>query len=46
MYRMVFGQNRQEDLVRFLVEQIPPECVSDIIDRCRLCLSPVVNIDG
>ena len=40
VYRMVFGQNRQEDLVRFLLEQIPQDRVAEIIDQCRLSLAP------
>jgi hypothetical protein len=39
-YRMVFGQNRQEDLLHFLMNQVPESRIAEIIDSCRLSLAP------
>ena len=41
LYRMVFGQNRQEDLVEYLTQQLPPEDVDGIVELCRIDLSPL-----
>jgi hypothetical protein len=40
VYRMVFGQNRQEDLVEFLMAGLPQEEVERISTLCRVDLSP------
>ncbi|MFO7903436.1 MAG: DEAD/DEAH box helicase [Planctomycetota bacterium] len=40
LYRMVFGQNRQEDLVDYLLTLVPPEEIDAMIERCRINLSP------
>jgi hypothetical protein len=40
LYRMVFGQNRQEDLVDFLVNNVAADEVERIVDLCRIDLSP------
>jgi len=40
LYRMVFGQNRQEDLVEFLLSRLPQEEVDQIVEVCRVDLSP------
>lgn len=40
IYRMVFGQNRQEDLVRFLLENLPEQSVEQFAEACRLSLAP------
>jgi len=40
LYRMVFGQNRQEDLVEFLLSRLPQEEVDQVVDLCRIDLSP------
>jgi len=40
LYRMVFGQNRQEDLVEFLLSQLPQEEVDQVVELCRVDLSP------
>ncbi|HVA47036.1 MAG TPA: DEAD/DEAH box helicase [Pirellulales bacterium] len=40
IYRMAFGQNRQEDLVRFLLEKVGEERVRQLIEACRLSLAP------
>jgi len=39
-YRMVFGQNRQEDLVRYLIDHVPEERIAEVVDLCRLSLAP------
>ncbi|QDU96261.1 helicase-related protein [Lignipirellula cremea] len=43
LYRMVFGQNRQEDLVDYLASHLPHEKVGSIVDLCRIDLSPPTN---
>lgn len=40
VYRMVFGQSRQEDLVQYLLRSLPPDRVADIVERCRISLAP------
>ena len=40
LYRMVFGQNRQEDLVEYLLARLPTQQVEKIVDLCRIDLSP------
>jgi hypothetical protein len=40
LYRMVFGQNRQEDLVNYLASRLPAAAVSRMLDLCRIDLSP------
>lgn len=40
LYRMVFGQNRQEDLVRYLLSRFSPEEAQNIAEMCRIDLSP------
>ena len=40
LYRMVFGQNRQEDLVEYLLSTLPTEEVERVVDLCRVDLSP------
>jgi hypothetical protein len=39
-YRMVFGQNRQEDLVSYLAARLPAEATWKLLDLCRLDLTP------
>ncbi len=46
LYRMVFGQNRQEDLVEYLAQQLPADRVEEIVDLCRIDLSPRTEFDG
>lgn len=41
LYRMVFGQNRQEDLVQYLLTRLPEAEVERIAELCRVDLSPV-----
>jgi hypothetical protein len=40
LYRMVFGQNRQEDLVEYLRTQLPADEIGQVIERCRVELAP------
>jgi hypothetical protein len=37
---MVFGQNRQEDLVGYLAARLPKDVVRGLLDLCRIDLSP------
>jgi hypothetical protein len=41
LYRMVFGQNRQEDLMAFLLSQFGPDAVERLGQEYRINLSPV-----
>ncbi|HKB38078.1 MAG TPA: helicase-related protein, partial [Gemmataceae bacterium] len=40
LYRMVFGQNRQEDLVSYLAARLPAEAIPPLLDLCRVDLTP------
>ena len=40
VYRMVFGQSRQEDLIRFLLTEIPEADLKEIIAELRVDLRP------
>jgi hypothetical protein len=40
LYRMVFGQNRQDDLVSYLAARLPAEAIPPLLDLCRVDLSP------
>ncbi len=40
VYRMVFGQSRQEDLVSYLLTQLPKEEIEEIVAQLRIDLSP------
>jgi hypothetical protein len=40
VYRMVFGQPRQDDLVEFLLRQLPREALASLLDQLRIDLSP------
>ncbi len=40
LYRMVFGQNRQDDLLEYLVSRHDPAEVERLVDICRIDLSP------
>jgi len=40
VYRMVFGQPRQEDLVSYLLSRVPEERVSSLGEQLRIDLSP------
>ena len=40
VYRLVFGQPRQEDLVEYLQQHIPADQLDDLIGRLKIDLSP------
>lgn len=40
VYRMVFGQPRQDDLVAYLLENLAPEELESALERARIDLSP------
>ena len=40
VYRMVFGQPRQDDLVEFLLRQLPRETLASRLDQLRIDLAP------
>lgn len=40
VYRMVFGQNRQEDLVRYLLDHVSPDRIAEMFEHCRISLVP------
>jgi hypothetical protein len=39
-YRMVFGQPRQEDMLEFLVNQVPSGNAAQIVARLQIRLEP------
>jgi len=41
VYRMVFGQPRQDDLISYLLSNLPKEKVDEITPKLRIDLSPV-----
>jgi len=42
LYRMVFGQNRQEDLIQYLSSHLSQEEAARLIDLCRIDLAPPI----
>ena len=40
LYRMVFGQPRQDDLVEFLRQRVPADVLENRLDRLKLDLTP------
>lgn len=40
VYRMVFGQPRQDDLLAYLVEQVPAEVLEEVADLLEIDLRP------
>jgi hypothetical protein len=40
VYRMAFGQSRQEDLIEYLKSRIPPDEVNRVAEELRIDLSP------
>jgi hypothetical protein len=40
LYRMVFGQHRQEDLIAYLRQRFSDEQIGKLVDICRIDLSP------
>ena len=43
VYRMVFGQPRQEDLVEYLLEHVSEEMLAGVLDELRVDLSPTAG---
>jgi hypothetical protein len=41
IYRMVFGQSRQEDLITYLLAQVPEEDREGIVAELQIDLSPI-----
>jgi hypothetical protein len=44
LYRMVFGQNRQEDLVEYLASRFDTEHMTNIMANCRVDLAPRADL--
>ena len=40
VYRMVFGQSRQEDLVSYLLTHVPEKEIAGIVEQLRIDLTP------
>ena len=40
VYRLVFGQPRQDDLVEYLLKHVPEDKLAELVDRLRINLSP------
>jgi hypothetical protein len=40
VYRMVFGQPRQDELLAYLRRTLTPEQIEDVADRLRIDLTP------
>ena len=45
LYRLVFGQLRQEDLLRFLTERLSPEKASEMAAQLPMNLEPPAEYD-
>jgi hypothetical protein len=45
-YRMVFGQPRQDDLVEFLLQQVPRADLREQLERLRIDLTPPAGARG
>ncbi len=43
-YRLAFGQPRQEELIEFLSERVPPDELNQLIESLRIDLTPPVHI--
>ena len=43
LYRMVFGQNRQEDLIAYLRGRFTDDEITNLIEDCRIDLSPQMS---
>jgi hypothetical protein len=46
IYRMVFGQSRQEDLITYLLAQIPEDRREQVVAELQIDLSPATSIQG
>jgi hypothetical protein len=44
LYRMVFGQNRQEDLVAYLASRLSEAEIDNVVSQCRIDLSPASDL--
>lgn len=44
VYRMVFGQPRQEDLISYLLAYVPREKINELGEQLRIDLSPPINL--
>jgi len=40
VYRLVFGQPRQDDLVAYLIQHVPKDSLDELVKRLRIDLSP------
>jgi len=40
VYRLVFGQPRQDDLIEYLQQHIPADQLEDLVGRLKIDLSP------
>ena len=40
VYRLVFGQPRQDDLVEYLIQHVPKDSLDDLVGRLKINLSP------
>lgn len=45
LYRMVFGQARQEELLAFLQSRVPEDALHSLASRLRIDLSPLARAD-
>jgi hypothetical protein len=43
LYRLAFGQPRQDDLLEFLADQMDPEDLNRLVGELRIDLSPAVS---
>jgi hypothetical protein len=43
-YRMVFGQSRQEDLMAYLLKQVPADKIRELTDTLRINLEPRIPL--
>jgi hypothetical protein len=46
VYRMVFGQPRQDDLLEYLTQRLTPEQLAAALDSVRIDLTPIGNQRG
>jgi helicase-like protein len=46
VYRMVFGQPRQEDLVQYLLEHLGSDEIDELLEEFRIDLSPPMSVLG
>ena len=40
VYRLVFGQPRQDDLVEYLIQHVPKDRLDELVERLKINLSP------